>query len=157
MNKTNKWLTSVGIDERGRGIPVTVAPPGSSFHYVLNLGRTDTDELICGAVAIEPPQGEKPIPLTAPVIRELADRFETLEQHARSAVAVSLGNGEKVLPRVRSRRELSPEFLRDVQRRHDEYREQGLAPTQTLAREERVSPGTVKHWLRKARDLKGTS
>jgi len=39
-----------------------------------------------------------------------------------------------------------------VVERHDALRAQGLPPTQTLAREEQVSAGTVKHWLRKARE-----
>lgn len=157
MNKSTTSTTSVAIDPGG-GFQVTVGLPGSPLRYVLYLGSVDGGELFCGAVAIEPPEGEIPsVPLTAPIIREFADRFERLEHHARSAAAVFAGDSEKTMPMVRTRRELSPEFLRDVLHRHDEYREQGLAPTQTLAREERVSTGTVKHWLRKARGLEEMS
>jgi hypothetical protein len=54
-------------------------------------------------------------------------------------------------PRPR-RRELSPEFLAAVLRRHRSYRERGFPPTAMLAQEEQVTVGAVKHWLRKARE-----
>jgi hypothetical protein len=153
--KSGGSLTRVEPDPASGGLRVTIALEGSPLHYVLSLGRYPGggDKLVCRAVSVEPPQGStEPVAVTAPVLRELADRFDRLEQHARTTAAVVFGgNGQEAAPAVRTRRELSPAFLADVVRRHTEYRDAGLPPTQTLAREERVSTGTVKHWLRRAR------
>jgi hypothetical protein len=46
-----------------------------------------------------------------------------------------------------------PDFLREIERRHAEHRSAGRSPTATLAREEGVAPTTVKHWLRRAKEL----
>jgi len=60
--------------------------------------------------------------------------------------------GAKVAPGLRTRREMSQDFLRDVATRHTALRDEGLPPSKTLAEQEGVSVATVKHWLRKARE-----
>jgi hypothetical protein len=164
--------THVERDQRG-GWRVTIALSGSPLHHVLHLVEHD-DELVCADVAVAQPDGsESTVPISAPVVRELADRFDRLVQLAQVSVKgmhrVTLSPATEegaVVPLhpssgrssarlnlgVRTRRTLSDEFLRDVVRRHAEHQAKGRPPTQTLAREERVSPSTVKHWLRKARE-----
>jgi hypothetical protein len=94
--------------------------------------------------------------VTRPVLTDLAKRWDKLEQVARINLEAQLGWGEApeggFRRSVRTRRELSRTFLADVVKRHNAFRAKGLSPTQSLAREERVSPSTVKNWLRKARE-----
>ena len=94
--------------------------------------------------------------VTRPVITDLAKRWDKLEQVARINLEAQLGSGEApeggFRRGVRTRRDASEAFLADVVQRHNAFRAKGLPPTQSLAREERVSPSTVKHWLRKARE-----
>jgi hypothetical protein len=114
-----------------------------------------TLDLVVTEAAVTPavPDAEAPA-VSAPTLRELADRFDQLEDVARATFTqATLGAGERAAPKVRTRRELSEGFLRDVVRRHARHRDQGRAPTAALAREEGVSTGTVKHWLRRAREL----
>jgi hypothetical protein len=134
---------------------VTFTLDGGSFGYVMRMDPLLRDDgsldPVCVGIGIEQPANDrKPINQTA--VRELADRYNQLERAARSAVELATGTGARVSAPVRTRRELSPEFLGDIVRRHDDYRKQGLPPTATLARAEHVSDGTVKHWLRKATD-----
>jgi hypothetical protein len=94
--------------------------------------------------------------ITGPVVRDFADHLHAYEQAARFNLTRGAGRAGAATDRFsrgpRTRRELSEGFLRDVVRRHAEFRERGLSPTLTLARDEGVSPSTVKHWLRKARE-----
>jgi hypothetical protein len=68
-----------------------------------------------------------------------------LDRTAREALALMDPEPEDA---SRVRRELTPEFLRDVLRRHLEHG----GSTEALAREEGVGTSTVRHWLRKARE-----
>jgi hypothetical protein len=86
------------------------------------------------------------------LLRGLADRFDAVLRAARASVEMQLENGEQVAPTLRTRREMSDEFLTDMARRHANLRADGLPPTKTLAEQEAVSVATVKHWLRKARE-----
>jgi len=146
--------TQVESDPRG-GWRVTISLGGSPLRYVFHLAERshgENTELLCANVEIEQPDDEPLVVVTAPVVRELADRFEKFQQIAWAAVLFHDPTGRKLAPGVRTRRELSQEFLSDVVERHAALRARGLPPTQTLAREEQVSIGTVKHWLRKARE-----
>ena len=129
---------------------MTIALPGAAHVVRMNFTAPGGD---CVAVGLEPRDGEpEPAPISAAELRELADRYGRLEHHARSSLAIFVNGGDSPARRARTRRELSPEFLRDVARRHDELGAQGLPPTHTLAREHGVSVGAVKNWLRHARD-----
>jgi hypothetical protein len=152
---TETW-TQVEPDPRG-GWRVAISLGGSPFRYVFHLAERshgEDRELLPANVEIEQPDDEPLRPLTAPVVRELADRYDQFQRIAWAAVAFHGWNipGRKTAPVVRARRALTAEFLRDVVERHDAFKARGLPPTQTLAREEQVSLGTVKHWLRKARE-----
>lgn len=155
---SDMW-THVEPDPRG-GQRFEISLSGSPFHYVFRMVERE-GELICAGVAVEQPDGEETLEVTGPVTRELTDRLEGLVELAANSVrayrvtvtpAGERDEAARLNVGVRTRRTLSDEFLRDVVARHDEYRAQGLPPTQTLARAERVSDGTVKHWLRKARE-----
>jgi hypothetical protein len=89
--------------------------------------------------------------VTAPVVRDLADRWDAFERAARQNIELFGGPEFAAKGRLRVRRVLSPEFLADILRRRQEYEARGIAPTQALAREERVSPSAVQNWLAKAR------
>jgi hypothetical protein len=150
-----KWTrvdTRVEPNKANVTADVTITPDGSPFQYVLQMDEHPEHGVICVGIGITQPVGPDRQPITGPVARELVDRFDQLERAAYGAISWMRDNGETVTPPPRTRRELSDEFLADVARRHNEYRTKGLPPTQTLARAERVSDGTVKHWLRKARE-----
>lgn len=151
---TSETWTHVEPDPRG-GWRVAVSLGGSPLRYVFHLAERrhgEGVELVCANVEIAQPDDEPLVPVTAPVVRELADRFDQFQRIAWAAVVFHDSSGTKVAPGVRTRRELSPDFLHDVVERHAAHRAHGRPPTQTLAREEQVSTGTVKNWLRKARE-----
>lgn len=137
--------------------------------FVFRFAELEHDDGARGlaCVEFEVTQREKPSEtaeveaITRPALTDLARRWDKLEQVARMSLEAQLGEatGGEYRRAVRTRRQLSPEFLADVARRHEDFRSRGLAPTQALAREERVSVSTVKHWLRKAREagIDGTS
>jgi hypothetical protein len=160
----------------GRYPRVAIQLDGSPLRFCFWFVELEHDdgshELRCLRAVIEPPVDD-PVKeldpdtkaLTAPVVRDLANQWDKLESYARLRLELVYGwdvsgqgsfaqgaSADAVPAGVRSRRELSPEFLASVVRRHREHRARGEAPTQMLAREERVSPSTVKHWLRKARE-----
>jgi hypothetical protein len=146
---------------RARHLPdgtwrVTVSLGGSPLHATLALEeRTHgtTRRLVCFQVVVEPTEGAGADDVSGAGLREAAKNFEKMQQVAVAAVgAHSEGAGARLAPGVRGRRELSPSFLRDVVRRHAEYRDQGQSPVAALAREEQVSPRTVQHWLTRARE-----
>ena len=153
-----KWTrvaSSVTHNERLDTLDVTITPNGSPLRYVMQMDPREDGTLACVGIAIDQPVDDRR-PITQPAVREFADRFAQFERAARNAVEM-LGEMIEVKPALRTRRELSDEFLRDVLRRHHDYRAEGLPPTQTLARAEGVSDGTVKYWLRKARKLEEES
>ena len=133
--------------EGAPGWPVAITLSDSPHTYVLTFAE---DGAVVD-VAVE--RNGQLLPFTAPLMRELSDRFARLERHARAQLDLmgkKLGTGPRV---VRTRREMTPTFLREMAARHAELDEQGLPPTATLAREQGVTTGTVKHWLRRAKEL----
>jgi hypothetical protein len=131
--------------ERGT-LAVTISLDDGGSSYLLEMEPRDDDVLVCIGIEVRSTDG-----VQRQAVRELADRFDQLVRAAISAVEMALGAGGRVSAPTRVRRELSLEFLQTVVERHADYRAQGLPPTQTLARAENVSDGTVKHWLRAAR------
>jgi hypothetical protein len=92
---------------------------------------------------------EEPAALTGPAVRDFLGSWDRYANVARDILEAHLGGGIERAPRTR--RELTNEFLADVVRRHADYRRQGVAPTEALAREEGVGTSTVRNWLGKAR------
>jgi hypothetical protein len=154
MQQPSRVSTRVAPNPRLKTLDVTITLDGGSFSYVMHMDdhpREDGSlEVACVGASVEQPPTDNREPISQTAVRELADRYNQLERHARSAVGLATGTRARVSAPVRTRRELSPEFLGDIVRRHADYRAQGLPPTATLARAEHVSDGTVKHWLRKA-------
>jgi hypothetical protein len=151
--------------EPGEPYAVRYQPDGSPFAFVWHFFEIEHEdgrsELVCTGAHIQQTRDADAgahEALTAPVVRDLANRWERLEHFARAALAEMIGfdgdDSPAPLTRgsVRTRRNLSPEFLADVVRRHRGYGARGVAPTQALAREERVSTSTVKNWMRKAQE-----
>lgn len=112
---------------------------------------------MCVEAAVEQPtkdpstlEGAETLPtITQAVIRDLANHFETLEPVARANL--SLLTGVPARTEVRTRRELTDGFLRDIAARYQAHLERGDSPTQMIMREERVSRRTVRYWLQRAR------
>jgi hypothetical protein len=123
------------------------------FAYVEERGE---ERLVCAETAIQQafddPTDQEIATVAPPIVRDFLNRWETLERTARAALGGVDPDHAGVARAPRTRRELTTEFLAEVVRRHGEYRAQGVAPTEALAREEHVGPSTVRHWLRKARE-----
>ncbi len=93
--------------------------------------------------------------ITTATMRDLADNWDGLDNAARAYLAVltkgTVTTQDLFSVSPRTRRVLSDSFLADMVRRHADYRTQGIGANKALAREERVSVSTVKHWLATAR------
>jgi hypothetical protein len=107
---------------------------------------TDPQEFVLWRVTAEQPNPREQMPRNIEVRGLVA-----LEQAARRNLEL-LARDEFQVKVRRSRRELTPEFLANVARRHRLLAEQGAAPTKALAEEEGVAGSTVKNWLRQARE-----
>jgi hypothetical protein len=146
---------------RERYYTVEIQLSESRLRYVFRFAWVEEDgdeRLVVAETAIlqdfDDPAGQDVEPVTPPAIRDFLGRWESLERTARAAiVGVNPEQGEAAARPPRTRREMSPEFLADIVRRHGELRAAGTAPTEALAREEGVGPSTVRHWLRKAREI----
>lgn len=133
---------------------------GSPFRYKLWFAWVQEDgeeRLVPAEAAIlqhdEPHEGQMVEALTPPVVTDFHDRWEALERTARAALGVDPEHDDAAAARPpRTRREMTPEFLTEIVRRHNAHRAAGTPATEALAREERVGASTVRHWLRKARE-----
>jgi hypothetical protein len=91
--------------------------------------------------------------ITKAVMTDLAQRWNQLVRMAQlNLESVGPLEGRSAYRKTRERRKMTREFLEDIARRHAGAAANGVSPTQTIAREERVSTSTVKSWLRKARE-----
>jgi hypothetical protein len=128
------------------------------FAYLLDVdgdgrSRWDCVEFWLEQDVNDPEQlhGRDDVPvITPPVMRDLASRFQRLEQVARAHLGTAPGVERVDIPR--RRRELSDAFLRGVAASYRAYRDNGWSPTQTLARENGVSRRTAASWVAKARE-----
>jgi hypothetical protein len=136
--------------------------PGSPFRAELRFTEFQTDggpELVLSGFALvqpDPRDTESPEEFKSigqAVIRDLANRWTLLERTARQHIELFTGTTVQTKT-MRQRRELSDAFLARMVSRHRELRESGVAPTKALAREEAVSPSTVKNWMAVARKRK---
>jgi hypothetical protein len=115
--------------------------PRCELRYAWNAGRLELAELTIKQ-GFDDPAGQKVEPISTRMLAQL-------DRTARGALALTSSEYDTMDPRrPRIRREMSPEFLRDVLRRHLEHG----GSTEALAREEGVGASTVRHWLRKARE-----
>jgi hypothetical protein len=161
----NISITSPGARAQGRELyhRVRITPNGSRLRYeysYLEAAGEDGRQLVCTETGItqlfdDPREvlgadATAAAEVTPPVVRDFLGQWERLEQAARLNLESFLGGG--FTRSVRTRRELSDEFLADVVRRHRQFGARGVAPTEALAREEGVGSSTVRNWLRKARE-----
>jgi hypothetical protein len=144
---------------RNRYPAVTITLDGSPFAFVFRFAYVEDENgerAVCAESGIEQrfddPLEQDIAELRPAYVREFSERWEALEQNARAALGIDPDHASSSPPRPpRTRRELTPAFLEEIVRRYDAHRDRGAPPAEAIAREEGVSTGTVRYWLRKAR------
>ena len=163
---------------RDRYSKVTITPDSSpvrfEFSFMVSMADWRSVPLyVCMEVAVQqlvddPAELDEYPNVNTAVMRDLAQRFDALEEAARMNLALATHNevgtpgqdptpaGETRFRRgavaPRRRRELTDEFLRDIAERYRGHLDRGMSPALALSREERVSVRTVRNWLKHARD-----